>query len=149
MKSYKNFVTELFDNITPFTSSHKTFESIYAFVINGNSYFARFEEGMEGSKNYEIAFGLKIGPHGHTNFSIANLGTDTSIKVFSTVMAIMRDFIKEKQPLRVWFTAQKGENGDSRTKLYTSLIKKYCPNGYEWNKEQMGSSKDEFTITKK
>jgi hypothetical protein len=81
----------------------------------------RFNKGWSnGHTNWYVDF------EGQYNHDATGLGDE--FRVFATVIDVMRWFIKEKSPPCFSFTAEKDptRSGDSRSKLYDRLIKRFA-----------------------
>ena len=82
----------------------------------------------DGIGNYEVDFKVD-GSH-----DITGLAGTAAIKIFTTVVAIILDFVKAVQPNEIVFTAVKTEEeGESRTKLYDRMTKRLTPKGYVYS----------------
>lgn len=87
---------------------------------------------------------LSAGTYGKT-------GQGNQSEVFATVVAVLKAFYREFDPLRVMFTADKGDTGmdGSRASLYTSMVKRmFKPSQYDIKIDDQATF-DQFTITKK
>ena len=83
----------------------------------------------DGIGNYEVDFKVD-GSHDITGL----VGSKDSLKIFTTVIAIILDFVKAVQPNEIVFTAVKTEEeGESRTKLYDRMTKRLTPKGYVYS----------------
>ena len=72
-------------------------------------------------------------------------GEGDAYRIFSTVMEAIKDFIATEDPERIRFSATKdvepGQNSQSRSKLYTTMVKRYASSlGYEVDISEHGSS---------
>lgn len=93
---------------------------------------------------WEFEFGTIRG--GQQNFDVT--GEGDAQRVFATALAALKMFIDDVQPGIIKFTADKGEYGPSRTKLYQRMVQKYASQyGFKpfVNKDD---DKDEFTLVK-
>jgi hypothetical protein len=128
MKTFKTFLSEIFTSPVPYK---KVYDDTYTFTVKGNEYFVEFEPD-DGDYNVTFLIDNSEISLDSDMFGLANVGTDVAVKVFGTVMAIITDFIKDNDPENIYFSSSKtGTDGESRAKLYTSLIKKYCPKEYK------------------
>ena len=120
MKPFKQYITELFNNPLRFKKYSSLGNSRYVFnVPKVGQYDAYFKkEGRKDKPIYQFYF---EDPDG--DIEISNVGHKASIQVFSTVAAILKDFIENKTPKKFYFDADKSV-GDSRTVLYHRLAKK-------------------------
>ena len=141
MKRYADFLTELFDTPSPY-QWYLTPESGQEarFTLEDMEYFVSFEYYEKGV--YNLVFGVeeetvarKFGggrdPYAVNNFGI--LGTGKSYDVFSTVIAVLKDFLVKRHPQVVFFSAEE----PSRRKLYDRLIALVSSkiSGYKGRKE--------------
>ena len=58
-------------------------------------------------------------------------GAGDQFRIFATVLEVTKDFIEKENPEEIMFTADKPEGNESRTKLYTRMVKKYLSKGYK------------------
>ena len=79
---------------------------------------------------------------------LTGLAGTAAIKIFTTVVAIILDFVKAVQPNKIEFSAAKSVvSGDSRSKLYDKMIKRLTPKGYVYAIKQLGDTVY-YTLTK-
>jgi hypothetical protein len=75
-------------------------------------------------------------------------GSGNSNKIFSTVFAILKEFIKRKKPDNIVFSGEK-DKGKGRSSLYGKMIKRYAPSlGYKFSEREVGNS-TMFSLSKK
>lgn len=80
-------------------------------------------------------------------FSTEITGAGDPFKVFSTVLATIREFIKDYGPKRITMSASKSK-GESRSSLYSRMLKKYAKSeGYSFE-EKSFSDVSNFIMTK-
>lgn len=80
------------------------------------------------------------------------LGTGDEIGVFSTVMDIIKGFVKLKNPDNIHFSAYKSKTGkaDSRARLYDRMVKKYASSiGYDFSISQDIRGNQLYNLTRK
>ena len=146
MKPFKNYIAEVFDKPLPYKiTSNKHDWKKYEFSISRMLVKVAIID-YDGIGNYEVDF--KVDDlHALTGL----VGSANSLKIFTTVVAIILDFVKAVQPNEVEFTAVKTEEtGESRTKLYDRMAKRLTPKGYEYSsKPARGGSETIFTFSKK
>ena len=120
MKPFRQYITELFNNPLPFKKYTSLGNSTYVFdVPEVGQYDASFEkEGRKDKPIYQFYFEDSDG-----DIEVLNVGHKASIQVFSTIAAILKDFIENKTPKKFYFSASKSAGG-SRTVLYHRLAKK-------------------------
>ena len=146
MKNFKTYIAEVFDKPLPYKiTSNKHDWKKYEFSISRMLVKVAIID-YDGIGNYEVDF--KVDDlHALTGL----VGSADSLKIFTTVVAIILDFVKAVQPNEVEFTAVKTEEtGESRTKLYDRMAKRLTPKGYEYSsKPARGGSETIFTFSKK
>ena len=78
--------------------------------------------GMYGHRGntWEIDFSTNAGD-GYYNLGITNKGD--AFEIFSTVIAMLHDFIKQMSPMKITFSASKDDR--NRAKLYKRMISKF------------------------
>jgi hypothetical protein len=68
-------------------------------------------------------------------------GEGDAQRVFATVLNAIQQFIKTEDPERIRFSASKDQEADSRTNLYSSLVRRYANAwGYEVDSSEYGGS---------
>lgn len=96
----------------------------------------RFEENQD----WDVAF--------YANGTADLTGSGNPIKVFSTVMAMMKKFLEEYEPTEVTFSGEK-DSGRGRSSLYDRMTKRFASQyGYNVTKKDVGRS-TQFTLKKK
>jgi hypothetical protein len=108
----------------------------YATWINDklNKFTFEVKRSVVNSTEWEVAF--MINKRGNGKSPLFNTaGTGDSFKTFATVLSILKDFVttfKDKVSI-ITFSVDEltQKQRDSRTSLYTTLIKKYLPSN--WN----------------
>ena len=146
------YLPELFDKPLPYKiTSNKHDWKKYEFSISRMLVKVAIID-YDGIGNYEVAFAVD-GLHDITGV----VGTAAAIKIFTTVVAIILDFVKAVQPNEVEFTAAKHipafrtkSTGESRINLYDRMAKRLTPKGYEYSsKLARGGSETIYTFRKK
>ena len=151
------YLPELFDKPLPYKiTSNKHDWKRYEFSIKVRDLInlAKVKVAIvdpDGIGNYEVDFKVD-GSHDITGV----VGT-AAIKIFTTVVAIILDFVKAVQPNEVEFTAAKHipafrtkSTGESRINLYDRMAKRLTPKGYEYSsKLARGGSETIYTFRKK
>ena len=107
-----------------------------------------FESDKEEEPNYTISFDRD----GSTNVT----GEGDAMRIFATVIAIIEDFVKKRNPKLMGFTAFKdvfasatAPGKSSREKLYDRMLKRYAGTmGYKYYKVS-GGNKTEFELRRK
>lgn len=123
MLSFQSFINELFDKLYSFkrysspdnvqyefSTSDKKRVSV-TFLLDDYNFDFISKQSVEG---WEIFFNVDGFMH--------ITGGGDSFAVFSTVIEIIKDFIKKNNPQVLVFTADKSEK--SRVDLYSSMVKK-------------------------
>jgi len=129
MKTFKqyNLITELFDKPLPFKWKESD-ESFWrgSFKVGSASYETTAAE--IGYDEWDVSF-TKNGSYK------ASAGND-EIKVFSTVIAMVKEFAIKQNPKIILISASKHDTHEqSRVKLYKKLITKYAKSfGYKLTK---------------
>ena len=152
MKPFKNYIAELFDKPLPYKEVEQRAEGKkYEFSISRMLVKVAIID-YDGIGNYEVDFKVD-GLHALTGL----VGSADSLKIFTTVVAIILDFVKAVQPNEVEFTAVKHisafrtkSTGESRINLYDRMAKRLTPKGYEYSsKLARGGSETIYTFRKK
>lgn len=163
MKLYKEFITELFEKPVRLSYKEKTKRGLgwyweADFEVDEKSFMISSEPTRKTPKGsgitYEIGYSWTT-PMGMYGFGKTNYGVKTAGIVLATVIQFIREFIDEVEPEEIAFTADKEDPGekDSRTKLYTSMLKKFLPSNYtvkmSKGKWYTGVEYTKFTLTRK
>jgi hypothetical protein len=119
-----------------------TAENEEAYVNDQNDEEHYDDEYDEG--NWVIAFGEKIKRHTVAadgskgkEYDAVDFGKTKGGKefdVFATLKAILKQFIAEKKPVRIGFTADKSDG--NRARLYAKLFKKNLPRGWSMDEKE-------------
>jgi hypothetical protein len=149
MKTFKTFLSEIFDKSVHFTDITSIGDRAYkySFYVDGNHYRVRILEMPDNS--WLLSFAM-VDQSEEYRYGNENVGLSTSIIVFSTVMEIVKVFIKKKNPNEIRFMAEEEEDSYRmpRSNLYTSLVKKYIPTGWRCEIETK-SGYTKYTLIKK
>lgn len=147
MKYYKEFITELFDKAVPYKLiSRNKWHREYMFEIYEVKYECDFYYN-EDDDIWALSFS-NIDPYTQiTNFGKTNYGIEIASIVFTTILKISADFIKETIPRCIKFNADKSW-GMGRSSVYEKIAKKFIPNGYELSKIEQ-HDETTFKITEK
>lgn len=97
---------------------------------------------------WEFEFGTvpHRGGNGMQNFD--KTGEGDAQRVFATAIAALKMFVHDVEPASVTFTADKGDDGASRTKLYQRMIQRLAPQMGFKPIVQKGNNMDTFTLVK-
>ena len=115
MKPFKVYINEMFDNPEEFARKEFTTKVRYTFRTSAGKYNVFFDK--EGAREYQFYFEDEDG-----SFLITDVGHAVAVKVFSTVAAILKDFMEFRSPKSFWFDADKIE-GEARSSLYDKFAK--------------------------
>ena len=128
MKTFKEFLNELFDNPEFYK---ETKEGEFTFIIAGKTYKCYFEF-PRGNSYAEISFGLMEIEDPEENdipefkWKISDSGGN-EIKIFSTVITIIKDYLRKHPEIdTIEFSSDLDE--PSRVKLYDTMSKKLSNN---------------------
>jgi len=152
MKTYKEFLTELFDNPVKWkyvsSQSGKDLD-VYTFNIGENEYFVHLEF-ITVIDELLVEFSIIDPIDKHRTTHLTKTGNE--FKVFATVMDILRFYLKYTDlPIKtVSFSAYKPYEDDkqSRISLYKRMVKKYVSTK-EWKITiQDENEYTEFFLTK-
>lgn len=114
-----------------------TADSDYRFAaevdLAGKKITIEADDGNHDNR-WDVAFGEELAD-GHS--SIGMTGTGQEFAVMAAVKLFMEKFVKERNPQRIQFDTFKRDKG--RVKVYTSMLKKFCPPNYEFTIENLGS----------
>lgn len=138
----------------------ESLDSVYPFKIKRQtvSNFAAMFETPDGAVHvsitksediWELVFVREIlSPlRGKLVTTTAKTSQGNPLQVFATVIAIAKEFVDQYHPDTVEFTAEK-EDGN-RSSLYTRLIKRHLPEGYEVVADHKGDYRSIFTLKRK
>ena len=153
MSTHFNALTEAFDRPYKFTKKelYKGYIVYRFFTDDGSDVDVLFQEN-EMAEDETVWFVLfeRKGELGVT-------GEGDAMRIFATVIAIIRDFTKKEKPQELAFSADKpawmvdagkGQKG-SREKLYKKMVQRYAGRlGYKY-KVDSSSTATEFRLTRK
>ena len=157
MKPFKTYISELFDKPLPYkiTSNQRDWKK-YEFSISRTKThpsLGAYRSSMlvkvaiidyDGDSKYEVDFKVD-----NSHDLTGTVGSKDSLKIFTTVVAIILDFIKAVQPNEIEFSGVKTKStGESRVKLYDRMAKRLTPKGYEYSSE-IRPSETIYTFRKK
>ena len=144
VKPFKAFIAELFDKPLPYKKVFKS-GGVYEFSIktNGTTKIVKVAIIDYDDGSYEVEFNVD------KRHDLTGLAGTAAIKIFTTVVAIILDFVKAVQPNKIEFSAAKSVvSGDSRSKLYDKMIKRLTPKGYVYAIRKLDDT-TYYTLTKK
>ena len=135
MKTFKQHITELWDKPLPYKlvnrEKHPRFPDQgwlyeYKFEIKSTPFDVTFSNQLENDPPYwDVSF---VDDEGNVSDVTGTAGA-AAVKVFSTVYAIIKDWVKEVEPESFEFSADK-RWGESRAKLYDRMVKSMAPKNY-------------------
>ena len=146
MKSFKQFKTqinELFDKPARWQLTRDSRGAVdYQSNVNGKDLAVVFDIIATGT--WEVIFSVD------SEVAITGEGDGDEMKVFSTVLDIISDFIKNKDPEKLYFTAEKSPvYGSSRIRLYNRLVKRFASSrGYRLKDKDDVGWKVSYTLVK-
>ena len=146
MKSFKRFKTqinELFDKPARWQMTRDSLGAVdYQSNVNGKDLAVVFDIIDPGT--WEVIFTVD------GELAVTGEGDGDEMRIFSTVLDIISDFIKNKYPEKLYFTAEKSPvYGSSRIRLYNRLIKRFASShGYRLKDKDDFGSKVSYTLTK-
>ena len=151
MKTFKEYLTELFDRPAPYRIKSKSDTLwIAEFKTDAGTYRWYAEDTGRGRFNnapWEITFTL----NNNSKIKTSQDAEGEEIKAFSTILALTEEFAKEKKPQGITIHASKFDNrSGSRASLYEKLIKKYASKfGYKLFGKKEDSSDVFFRLERK
>jgi hypothetical protein len=84
---------------------------------------------------------------------MAVTGEGDQFKIFGTVIAIAKDFIKLKRPGVLKFSAEKQDTktkSASRTKLYSAMVRRFASQyGYDFREQSQYGDYTDYILTRK
>jgi hypothetical protein len=143
MKTYSNFLTELFDKPLKYRLSHsiEDREEVYEFKTPKGQ---NIEVGIIVAKNgaYEFMFDSD----GDGEATKTNKGEE--FRIFATVLKILKEFVDDEAPDHFFIDAVRKE--PSRVRLFQSMIRRFLQqySDYESRESLQGISKRELEIEK-
>ena len=146
MKSFKQFKTqinELFDKPARWQMTRDSRGAVdYQSNVNGKDLAVVFDIIAPGT--WEVIFTVD------SELAVTGEGDGDEMKVFSTVLDIISDFIKNKDPEKLYFTAEKSPvYGSSRIRLYNRLVKRFASSrGYRLKDKDDVGWKVSYTLVK-
>lgn len=148
-------LVESFNSSTEFTdigASSGSFKR-YKFDVNGITYVVQFCY-MGGSKRYELIYGNVKDKNDNQTFTVFQTNfkptndQKSPLKVLSTVIKILEQFIDEFKPNEIWFTGDKEVKlGPFYTKIVNALEQRLHDRRYDINVTDIGQE-NSFRITK-
>ena len=126
MKTYNEFLTELFDN--PYPTRELSDDDIEKLKPQDNDYVRKFET-KDGETFYvhidgRLDIGTFVNSKGRSGIT-GEKGPEAA-KIISTVLSVGREYLQKKKPKELEFSAAE----KSRTSLYKRIAQKYTPKEY-------------------
>ena len=119
MKTYSNFLTELFDKPLKYRLSHSIEDQLEVYEFStpkGQHFEVSIIADRHGS--YEFTFDSDSNEEGTKS------GKGEEFQVFSTVLKILSEFVKDEAPDHFFVEAVSSE--PSRVRLYRRMISTFC-----------------------
>ena len=119
MKTYPNFLTELFDKPLKYRLSHSIEDQLEVYEFStpkGQHFEVSIIADRQGS--YEFTFDSDSNEEGTKS------GKGEEFQVFSTVLKILSEFVKDEAPDHFFVEAVSSE--PSRVRLYRRMISTFC-----------------------
>jgi len=146
MKSFKTYMTELFDFPIDFKHAGlRGYPHIYEFTISDYTYTAGFTQPYDERWNIGFAMTKFRGQKCYLE-GITGVGPGIAIRVLSTIVKIAIDFAKKNNPEVITFTADKKDG--KRSILYNQILKRNITSEYKYITTDEGD-KIRFTIVRK
>lgn len=117
MKRFQEYVTEVLNKPVAWRWTNKDqYNWSASFRVGDASYEVWIDNNS--SDDWELIFRLShlIGNPDVSAYGITKTGGE--LAVFSTVIDVLKAFIRERSPVRIWFTAKE----DSRKRLYKAFL---------------------------
>lgn len=147
MLNFTEYLEEAFDKPYPFTGGRKQSNYyVYNFkTADGSKVVVKMEEmtWSDDESTWSIVF-LRNG-------TAVVTGEGDALRIFATVIATIKDFVKKEKPQEMTFSAEKPNTGSrgSREKLYARMTKKFAQQmGYKFSSQSIGTATD-FRMVKK
>ena len=155
MKPFKTYIAELFDKPLPYRKLgklkpaqrgvHQSINYEFSIEIEGvtKKVTTTFRD-VDCSERFSVEFNVE------DIFDITGLAGTDAIKIFTTVVAQIKDFIETEQPNEIEFTAAKARGeGQSRAKLYDRMTNRLTPKGYTLQARPWRDGSRQYIFTKK
>ena len=155
MKTFKTYIAELFDKPLPYRKLgklkpaqrgvHQSIDYEFSIEIDGvtTKVTTTFRD-VDGTEQFSVEFDVG------DKFNITGLAGTDAIKIFTTVVAQIKDFIETEQPNEIEFTAAKARGeGQSRAKLYDRMTNRLTPKGYTLQARPWRDGSRQYIFTKK
>ena len=155
MKPFKTYIAELFDKPLPYRKLgklkpaqrgvHQSINYEFSIEIEGvtKKVTTTFRD-VDGTEQFSVEFDVG------DKFNITGLAGTDAIKIFTTVVAQIKDFIETEQPNEIEFTAAKARGeGQSRAKLYDRMTNRLTPKGYTLQARPWRDGSRQYIFTKK
>jgi len=134
------------------TPDHMYWVNKWTTTANSPTHTIKFLGQSRDKKNgpglaWEFEFGTR--PHNDRGLSSYDVtGEGDAQRVLATAVAAIKMFINDVEPASVTFTADKGDDGTSRTKLYQRMVQRLAPQLGFKPIVQKGDAIDTFTLVK-
>lgn len=115
-------------------------KTVYKFDIGKNVYAVFFDFQTREDKPVSVSFGMLDNETKEMSFVMTNGGN--TAKVLMTVLDTIKDFVKNKDPAGITFSARKeinaGKDSKSRASVYARMVKKFGPKGWTLETKDTG-----------
>jgi pyrimidine deaminase RibD-like protein len=119
---FSDVVTEAFDKPYPYEWNKDDFGDYHALAFLDDGSPLELSFGHEGDDQWHVTF--------DRNFKFDVTGEGDQQRVFATVLAGVKDFVQQRHPQKIIFSATKsvkpGQKITSRAGLYNSLVNRYA-----------------------
>ena len=108
-------------------------------------------QSKDKKKGPGLAWEFEFGTRPHHSGALSNYevtGEGDAQRILATAVAAIKLFVNEVDPSMVTFTADKGDDGTSRTKLYQRMVQRLAPQLGFKPIVQKGDAMDTFTLVK-
>ena len=151
MKTFKQYIEEAFDKPYPYKLKYVASRDEYNSIVtlkDKTKLIVKIVKQIEPRKEYwEVDF-MRGGSMGLS-------GEGDQMRVFATVISMIKEFVKREKPEEIRFGAEKTPDEDrkdvtgSREKLYSRMTKKFANEmGYD-SKERKESYMTKYILTKR
>jgi hypothetical protein len=130
---FEKYLIEVLDKPYPYKWVKKTPVYYDAHFKTHEGHIISLGVSKERLGSWGVAFDRNDTTYGKRP-SFSTTGQGDQYRIFATVFSIITDFIAQKSPDKLYFTADKFADGPGRAKLYLALSKKYAKKmGYSFD----------------
>lgn len=136
MKSFKEFLTELFDKVAPIRWTTRRSDRWEAqFKVGKKKFEIIFDEGRSRG-NWKVDFG-SVNKSGGVDFELTGEAGKDAILIYSTVFDTMKKFVKEVEPNKI----EGGAFDSKAADLYNKFAQRIKLPGYKLVQAMLGVAK--------